>query len=429
MKILITKGHVVDPSQELDRVMDVLIDGDKVALIKEDIDISGIDKTIDASKSIVCPGFIDMHVHLRDPGFEYKEDIATGTMAAVAGGFTSVACMPNTNPAADSRSVIEYIKSKAAREGKANVWPIGAITKGLLGGEMAEMGDMLAAGAVAFSDDSNPVINTDVMRLAMQYADMLGAPILDHCEDTHLTRDGGVNSGLVSTIMGFRGIPAVSEDIMVARDLLLARSLGTRVHICHVSTQGAVELIRWAKSEGIRVTAETAPHYFAATEDLVREMTYDSRTKVNPPLRSAQDLRAVKQGLKDGTIDAIATDHAPHHLDDKDVEYLYAANGISGLETAVSFTWTKLVMDGTLDVAGAVRKLTLNPARILGIDRGTLIPGKAADVTIIDPEQDVIVRPQSFYSRGKNNPFAGWQLRARPIITIVGGNVQYAWEE
>jgi dihydroorotase len=268
-------------------------------------------------------------------------------------------------------------------------------------------------------------MNSEVMRLAMQYANMLGLPILDHCEDTNLAADGAMNLGFVSTVMGIKGIPGAAEEVLVARDVILAKMTGARVHICHVSTELACDIVRWAKSLGVSVTAEACPHHFSATDELVRELAYDATTKVSPPLRTAQDVRAVKLALKDGTIDAIATDHAPHHKDDKDVEYAYAANGISGLETAVPLVWTKLIQDGTLSVQEAVRKLTAVPAKILNFDRGTLICGKTADITIIDPEAEVTVRPESFASKGKNNPFGGFRLRARPVLTVVAGRIQF----
>ncbi|MDP2859668.1 MAG: dihydroorotase [Bacillota bacterium] len=425
MKTLISGGRVIDPANGIDQILDLLIEDDRIALVAEKIDCSGIDRTIAARKMLVCPGFIDMHVHLRDPGLEHKEDIASGTAAAVAGGFTTVACMPNTKPVVDNAVIVEYIISKARREGRANVLPIGSITKGLKGEEISEMGDMKRAGAVGFSDDGRPVMNSEVMRLAMEYASMLGLPIFDHCEDMDLAHEGAMNLGAVSTVLGLKGIPAAAEEIQVARDVLLSRLTGAHVHICHASTRGSVDIIRWAKSTGARVTAEACPHHFSVTDELVRELRYDTSTKVNPPLRTADDVKAIKQGLKDGTIDVIATDHAPHHKDDKDVEYTYAASGISGIETAVSLVWTKLVLDGTLPASEAVRRLTVAPAMILGIDRGTLGKGKVADVTLVDPEADTIVRPESFVSKGKNSPFGGFTLRARPYMTIVSGKVQY----
>ncbi len=429
MKLLLKNGRVVDPANSIDKVMDVLIDQGKIALVQESVDVSEIDRVIDLTGKIVAPGLIDMHVHLRDPGFEYKEDIVSGTQAAVVGGFTSVACMPNTNPVMDSRAIVEYVVEKAKREAKANVFPIAAVTKGSKGEEITEMGDMKQAGAVAFSDDGLPIMNAEVMRCAMEYAAMIGAPILDHCEDKNLAAGGAMNLGLVSTIMGIKGIPAAAEEVQVARDVVLAKMTGAHVHICHVSTAGSVDILRWAKSDGVRVTAEAAPHHFGATDELVRELAYDTSTKVNPPLRSQQDVRAIRQGLKDGTIDAIATDHAPHHKNDKDVEYIYAASGISGIETAASFVFTKLVNDGVLSLAQAIAKLSVEPARILGLDRGSLTPGSAADVTVIDPEADVIVRPENFVSKGKNSPFGGWRLRARPVLTVVGGNIRFEYAD
>lgn len=423
-ELLIKGGRVIDPSQGLDERIDIWIADGRVKAMGADLKAEGVSE-LSAQGLVVTPGFIDMHVHLRDPGLEYKEDIASGTMAAAAGGVTSVAVMPNTNPVVDNHTVVEYILRKAAREGKVNVFPIGAITKGLKGEELAEIGDMAKAGIKAVSDDGKPVSNAEIMRLALQYASMLGLPVISHAEDKNLAGDGVMNLGPVSSVLGLRGVPAAAEEVMVARDLILAEMTGARLHVAHVSTAGTVDLIRRARQRGVKVTAEATPHHFSLTEEAVKESGYDTNTKVNPPLRSKRDVAAVIEGLRDGTIDAIATDHAPHHQDDKEVEYNYASFGISGLETLLPLVITKLVEPGHLDLPQAVALLTTGPARALGLDRGNLVPGAWADVTIFDPEAEITVQASSFHSKGKNTPFDGWRLRGKVVATVVAGEIVY----
>ncbi|BAF59992.1 MAG: dihydroorotase [Pelotomaculum sp.] len=419
MKLLIKGGTVVDPVAGKIEEKDVFIVDGKIARAGAHVNTAGAE-VLDASGKLVVPGLIDMHVHLREPGFEARETIYTGTRAAARGGFTSVACMPNTSPVADNGAVISFIKA-CGLKGAVNVYPIGAITRGSKGEELAEMGDMKEAGAVAFSDDGMPVMNAGLMRRALQYAGMLGMVVISHCEDKNLSAGGVMHEGYVSTMLGLKGIPASAEEVMVARDILLAEETGSRVHIAHVSTAGSVRLIREAKARGVRVTAEVAPHHFTLTDEAV--LGYDTSTKVNPPLRSAGDVAAVREGLADGTIDVIATDHAPHTEEEKDVEYDLAPFGMVGLETAVGLVWTELVAAGVLTPLQAVVKMTLNPARVLGIPKGTLEPGADADITIIDPDLSEPVDPARFASKGRNTPFRGRLLKGLPWATIVGGRV------
>lgn len=422
MKRIIKGGRVVDPSQNIDGIFDILIEGGLIKAIDRNLNIDGAE-IIEANGMIVTPGLIDIHVHLREPGYEAKEDIESGSMAAAAGGFTSVACMPNTNPVADNKSVVEFIKEKAKRVGIVNVYPIGAISKGLKGEELSEIGDMKTSGIVGISDDGKPVMASGLMRRAMEYASMFDLPVISHCEDLDMAGDGVINEGLISTILGLRGIPNAAEEIMVARDIRLAELTGGRLHIAHVSTKGSVELIRQAKRRGIKVTAEAAPHHFTLTDEAVR--TFDTNTKVNPPLRSSEDVEAVREGLKDGTIDVIATDHAPHTLEDKDVEYDYASFGISGLETSVPLVITNLVHTGILTLSQAVEKMAVNPARVINIPKGTLRPGSDADLTIIDIDRTVVIDTAKFKSKGKNSPFNGLELKGAVMMTLKGGNIVY----
>lgn len=421
--ILITGGRVVDPGQGLDREMDVLIIDGKIAAVAAQ---KGISKniprdceTFDAKGLVVTPGLIDMHCHLRDPGVPEEETIASGTMSAAAGGFTSIACMANTNPVADNQAVIEYIISKAAIEGVVNVLPIAAVTKGLKGEEIAEMRLLLDAGAVAFSDDGHPIMNADVMRRALEYSKQFNAVIISHCEDLNLSSGGVMNEGYTSTIMGLKGIPMVAEESMVARDCALAEEFGARVHIAHVSTAGSVEIIRRAKEKGIKVTCETAPHYFSLTEGEVEG--YNTNAKMNPPLRTEDDVKAIVKGLKDGTIDVIATDHAPHLIEEKNVEFKDAAFGIIGFETALSLIVTELVDSGVISLSKALEKVTVNPAKILSQKTGTFKVGYPGDVTIIDPERAVIVDTTAFKSKSRNSPYNGWKLKGAAAATIVSG--------
>lgn len=420
MRLVIKGGRIIDPAQNMDKIADILIEKGKITAIGDKLTAEGAQE-INAEGRCVVPGLIDMHVHLREPGLEGKEDIYTGTRAAAMGGFTTVACMPNTKPVIDNITGIEYIKGRTQSVGAVNVYPIGAITKGSDGVELAEIGDMVQAGAVAFSDDGKPVSNTQVMRLAFEYAGMFGVPVIAHCEEAYLAEGGQMHEGYVSTVLGLKGIPALAEEIMVARDCMLAEYTGGRLHVAHVSTAGSVEIIRRAKARGVRVTAEVTPHHLTLTDDAVR--SFDTGTKVNPPLRTAADIAALIAGLKDGTIDVIATDHAPHAFEEKDVEYRYAPFGISGLETAVSLVLQALVHSGAMSLAGVVAAMTVRPAEILGLDKGTLTVGKDADITILDPDCGHTIDPGQFVSKGKNSPYGGFAVKGKAVATIVAGEV------
>jgi len=419
MSVIIKNGHVIDPANKVDGKFDILIADGKIAKIGKTGSIPSPDaQVIDAAGKLVVPGLIDMHVHMREPGFEYKETIATGTAAAKAGGFTSVCCMPNTNPINDNRSVTEFILSQAAQEAAARVFPIGAITKGSKGEELSEMGELRAAGCVAVSDDGRPVLNAAIMRRAMEYAQVFDLLVISHCEDSSLSANGVMNEGFVSTELGLRGIPRSAEDVMTARDISLAELTGARVHIAHVSTAGSVELLRSAKARGVKVTAETCPHYFTLTDEAVRG--YNTMAKMNPPLRTAGDVAAIKAGLKDGTIDVIATDHAPHGMDEKSGEFDYAPFGIVGLETSLGLSLT-LVQDGVLSMQQLVERMSTAPAKIIKSGGGTLSAGSIADVTIIDPNAEWTVNAAEFKSKSRNTPFDGWKLKGKAIQTIVRG--------
>lgn len=420
MMLLIKNGKVVDPVSGSIEQEDILIASGKIAERGSSFS-ENCCEVLNASHKLVVPGLVDMHVHLREPGYEAKETIYTGTRSAAMGGFTSIACMPNTRPVIDNAALISYIKETSAERGLVNVYPIGAVTRGSRGKELAEMGDMKEAGAVAFSDDGNPVANAGLMRRAMQYARMLGMPVISHCEDKNLAAGGSMNEGEVSTLLGLKGIPALAEEVMVARDLLLCEETGCRLHIAHVSTAGSVNLVRQAKARGIKVTCEVTPHHFTLTDQAV--IGYDTSTKVNPPLRVPADVKAVKEGLADGTIDVIATDHAPHTVEEKDVEYDNAPFGLVGLETAVGLVWSELVATGVLTPLQAVDKMTLQPAKVLGIPGGTLEIGAAADVVIIDPYLGWTVDAGLFESKGRNTPFNGMSLRGKVCTTVVGGRV------
>ena len=420
MDILIKKGHIIDPANKVDENLDILIADGKIVKIGKHGTISpGGAEVVDAAGKLVVPGLIDMHAHLREPGYEYKETIATGTAAARAGGFTSVCCMPNTNPVNDNRAVTEFILAQAG-SASARVFPVGAITKGSTGEELAEMGELFSAGCHAISDDGKPVMNASVMRRAMEYSKIFDMLVISHCEDRALSGKGVMNEGVVSTELGLRGIPRSAEDVMTARDISLSELTGCRLHIAHVSTAGSVRLIRDAKARGVKVTAETCPHYFSLTEEAVRG--YNTMAKMNPPLRTADDVAAIKQGLKDGTLDVVATDHAPHALDEKSGEFDYAPFGIVGLETALGLT-LKLVDEGILSLTEAIRRLSVNPALILKLNKGMLAVGADADVTIIDPKAEWIVDAAQFRSKARNTPFDGWKLKGRAELTIVGGKI------
>ncbi|MEK6647030.1 MAG: dihydroorotase [Candidatus Firestonebacteria bacterium] len=421
MKIIIKDGRVIDPANKIDANLDILIEGEKISKVSKNISSSSA-KIIDAKGKVVCPGLIDMHVHLREPGEEHKETIATGTLSALNGGFTSVACMPNTNPVLDDKTRIEFILSKAKSDASTNVFPIASITKEAKGEELSNIGELKEAGAVALSDDAHPLMNAEVMRRAMEYSKMFGLSIIAHCEDINMTHDGVMNEGFTSTILGLRGMPKAAEEIIVSRNIILAEWTGCNLHIAHVSTAGAVEMIRLAKKRKVRVTAETAPHYFTLTQEAVKG--YNTNAKMNPPLREDIDVKAIKEGLKDGTIDCIASDHAPHTSLDKECEFNYASFGIIGMETTLSLVITELVNKKILSLSDAIKKLTINPARILNINRGTLSEGSIADITIIDVDKEWTVDVNKFASKAKNSPFNGWKLLGLPYIVIIGGKIQ-----
>ena len=422
MKLLLKGARVIDPSRNLDAPMDVLVEDGKIAGCRPGIKAPPGAKVFDLAGMIVVPGLIDMHTHLREPGYEYRETVASGAAAAVAGGFTSIACMPNTRPVNDNRSVTEFILRKAAEANLANIYPIGAISMNSDGKQMTEFWDLREAGIVALSDDGNPVMDAALMRRAMEYADSLNLPVIQHCEDKNLSAGGLMNEGYPSTLLGLPGIPAIAEEIMVARDILIAEYTGTRIHFAHVSTVGSVRLIRDAKKRGLQVTAETAPHYFTLTDESLRD--YDTNYKVSPPLRGKTDVSAVKEGLADGTLDAIACDHAPHGRTDKEVEFEYAANGISGLETSLGLSLS-LVHEGVLSWPELIAKMSCNPARILNLPKGTLAKGADADITVIHPELAWSVDAAAFRSLGKNSPFSGKKLKGRAVLSIVGGDIKY----
>jgi len=420
MNLLIKGGRLIDPSQGIDGSMDILIADGVVLELGQGLTAPEGTQSIDASGLIVTPGLIDMHVHLRDPGLEYKEDIATGSRSAAAGGFTSVACMPNTSPVIDSKAITSYIVNKARNEAVVNVFPVGCITKGGKGESLAEMGELKEAGCVAVSDDGKPVESAELMRRALEYAKGVGITVISHSEELSLVGEGVMNEGYVSTELGLKGIPWAAEDVAVAREAYLAEFTGAPVHIAHISTVGSARIIRNAKARGVKVTCETAPHYFTLTDEAV--LGYNTNAKMNPPLRGAGDVAAMKAGLADGTIDAIATDHAPHHPDEKDVEFNIALNGIVGLETSLPLS-LKLVEEGVLDLKALVSLMSCNPAKILGIERGTLKVGAVADVTIIDPAKEWQVSADKLESKSKNSPFLGWQMRGAAAYTIVKGQV------
>jgi dihydroorotase len=419
--LLIRGGRVIDPSQKIDRVTNLLIDGGQIAAF--DVGDAIADAEIDAEGKIVSPGLIDMHVHLREPGREEDETIHTGTAAALAGGFTSIACIPNTEPPVDSQAAVEFIQHQAVRANHCHVYVVACVSKNREGKELAEIGQLVRAGAVAFSDDGAPVYDPELMRRAFEYCLMFDKPILNHAEVRELTQGGVMHEGLVSLILGLPGMPAVAEDAMTGRDIALAEATGGRIHIMHVSTAGSIDIIRRAKSRSVRVTTEVCPHHFTLTDDSLRK--FDSNYKMSPPLRGRRHVDACIAGLVDGTIDVICTDHAPHAAEKKMRELDQAPFGIVGLETALGLVVTRLIEPGHLDWPTALAKMTINPARVLGIDKGTLQIGAEADVTIIDPAVRWTVDPTRFHSKSANTPFAGWKLTGRADTVIVGGTVKY----
>lgn len=424
--LLIKNGTVVDPSQSLNARRELLIRDGRIAALDESIKAEGVE-IFDAAGLLVAPGFIDLHVHLREPGAEYKETIASGARAAVAGGFTSVCCMPNTQPVNDNSSVTSFIIEQGRAAQLANVFPVGAITQGSKGERLAEIGEMKRAGIVAISDDGKPVLDSGLMRRALEYAADFDLTLVDHCEDCCGAHGWAMHEGEFSALMGLKGLPGAAEDLHVARDITLAELTGARVHIAHISTARALDLVRQAKRRALPVTCEVTPHHFTLTDEDVYRSGYDTDFKMAPPLRARTDLEAVLQGLRDGTIDAIATDHAPHHANEKMLEFDKAPNGIIGLETALSLTLDRLVQQGVISMGRMVELLACNPAKIFQLERGTLQKGAVADVTIFDLERQVKIEAGKFQSKSRNTPFDGWELKGAPVVTIVGGRV--VWQK
>ena len=421
-KILIKGGRIIDPASKVDCVGDLLLAGGNVAQAGGTITDPDA-RLIDAAGKIVCPGLIDIHVHFREPGDEDEETIATGSAAAVAGGFTSVACMPNTQPALDDEAAIEFVYRQASRADLCNVYPIGAITKGRAGEALAEMGQMVRSGAVGFSDDGVGVASTSMCYRAMQYVTMFDKPILQHCEDPDLTQGGVMNRGTTALRLGMPTLNPIAESIMIQRDLALVRQLGARYHVCHMSTAGGVELVRQAKAEGLPVTTEVCPHHLLLTEEACS--TFDTNCKMSPPLRTSADVEACRQGVVDGTIDCLATDHAPHGVQEKELEFLDAPFGIIGLETALPMYVRALIEPGLLDWPELIERMTVGPARVLLPSKGTLSPGADADVTVIDPDLTWTIDARQFKSKSRNCPFDGETVRGRAVVTVVGGGVKH----
>ncbi|MBM3494605.1 MAG: dihydroorotase [Armatimonadetes bacterium] len=420
MNLVLRGGRVLDPSSGIDRIADLVIEQGRIAAIADpggahegdDLDVAG---------RLVTPGLVDIHAHLREPGFEYKEDIETGTLAAAAGGFTSVCCMPNTEPAIDTPAVVRQIIERAGAVGSARVFPIASLTRAMAGDRLSDIADLKAAGACAISDDAFPVQNSETMRRGMEYCAQFGMTVMTHNEDQSLTVGGAMNEGLTSTVMGLPGIPRVSEDIGAARNILLSRLTGCRLHLLHISTAVTVQLLRWAKQSGAPVTGETAPHYLTLTDEAC--MGFNTHAKMNPPLRTVEDAEALKVGLADGAVDVIATDHAPHARHEKEREFDQAPFGILGLETAFALVYTHLVAPGVLNLSDAIGKMTVAPARALGLPVGTLAPGAPADVSVFDLDAPWRVDASAFRSKSRNTPFTDWDLRGKPVFTIVGGRV------
>jgi len=422
--LLIKNGRVIDPASGTDETLDILIDKRKIAVIKPKIEIEA-KKIIDASRLVVAPGFIDMHTHLRDPGQENKETIHSGSLAAAKGGFTSIACMPNTLPVNDNRGVTEYIISEAKKSAVVNIFPIAAVSKDQKGKELTDMADLVDAGAVAFSDDGLPVKQSHIMRRALEYSKLLNTLIIDHCEDKSLTQDGVMHEGYYSYLFGLSGMPASSEEIIVARDLILAEKADARIHIAHLSVKGAIDYIREAKKKKVKVTTEVTPHHLLLADSSLE--SYDTNLKVNPPLRSKDDVEALVKAIKDGIIDVIVTDHAPHTLDEKNVELDNAPFGINGLETAVSLILDKLVYKNIIPLQKFIEMISTTPAIILGLEnKGKIKVGVEADLTILNLHKETVVDIEKFKSKSQNNPFHGWKLIGAPVMTIVGGKIVYS---
>jgi len=422
-RLLLKGGRLLDPSQGLDRTGDLLVENGLVAHCGDRLEAVEGAEVLDCTGAIVAPGFIDVHCHLREPGREDVETVATGARAAAAGGFTAVCAMPNTDPVTDNQAAVGFIVRQALRANAARVYPIGAISVGQKGEALAEFGEMVGAGAVAVSDDGRPVVSAQLMRTALEYARTFGIPVADHCEEPTLAHGGAMNEGIMSARLGLKGIPSEAEEIMAIRDILLARRTGGHVHLCHMSTKGSVELIRWGKERGIRVTAEVCPHHLVFTEEEVSG--YNTNAKMNPPLRTAEDVAALREAVTDGTIDLVATDHAPHHYDEKEREFADAPNGIVGLETALAAVATALVVPGTLSWATLIERMAVAPARVFGLPGGSLRRGTVGDVTVFDPDVEWVVDPSRFLSKGRNTPWTGRTLRGRPRYTVVGGAVVF----
>jgi dihydroorotase len=421
--ILVRGGRVIDPSRGTDGIADVYLADGKVEAVGRNIAPPAGASIVDATGKVVAPGLIDLHVHLREPGQEDVETVATGAMAAAAGGFTAVCAMPNTDPVTDNQAAVGFIKGQAQRAGKARVYPIGAISLGQRGDKLAEFGELVAAGAVAVSDDGKPVVSAHLMRTALEYAKTFGIPVADHCEDPTLAHGGAMHEGIVSARLGLKGIPAAAEEIMVARDIILAELTNGHVHLCHISSRGSVELIRRAKEKGLRVTAEATPHHFSLTHEACEG--YNTNAKMNPPLREHSDREAIRQALKDGTLDVIASDHAPHHYDAKEREFDDAPNGILGLETALGLALTELVETGLLTLPELILRMSTQAARIFRLPGGSLAVGAPADVVVFDPKARWTVDPATFYSKSRNTPFAGRTLTGRADCTVVRGRVVF----
>jgi dihydroorotase len=430
-KRLLRGGRVIDPVNGRDGVFDVLVEGDRIARVGERLEAPADAAVVDIpSGLIVCPGLVDMHVHLREPGQEHKETVATGTAAAVAGGFTAVACMPNTSPVNDNAGVTEYILKKAAAANLARVYPIGAVSRGQAGEQLAEIGELREAGCVAITDDGRPVATALLMRRALEYAGMFGMPVIEHCEEQTLKGEGVAHEGFHASTLGLRGIPGQAESIMALRDISLAELTGGAVHIAHMSARQTLDAVRWGKSRGARVTCEVTPHHFVLTDAMLgAPIAYDANTKMNPPLREAADRDAMLAGIADGSVDVIATDHAPHHYDEKRVEFDRAPFGITGLETAVSLCFDRLVHAGVISAPRLVELLSVNPARILKVPGGSLTEGAPADISILAPDMPVTVSVAAMRSKSKNTPFDGWKLRGGVAATIVGGRPVYVNEQ
>jgi len=429
-KLILKGGRVVDPAAGVDGTFDVLIEDGVIRKLGKSLPVNGAEVLELPKGAIVAPGLIDIHVHLREPGQEHKETIATGTGSAVAGGFTAVACMPNTEPVNDHAGITQFILTRAREAGHARVYPIGAVSLGSRGQQLAQLGEQKSAGCIAFTDDGRPVATALLMRRALEYAGMLGVPIIDHCEDPSLKGDGVVHEGFYASALGLRGIPGAAECVMVERDVSLAELTGAHVHIAHMSARQSMRAVRAGKERGVRVTCEVAPHHFTLTDEALNgPVKYDTNLKMNPPLREAADRDAMLEGIIDGTVDVIATDHAPHHSDEKLVEFDRAPFGIVGLETAVPLVFDRLVHTGTITISRMIELLSTNPAKVMNLPGGTLVEGAIADVTVLAPDMTVHVRAEQLRSKSKNTPFDGWELRGGVIATIVGGRVMYTKSE